>query len=562
MMRMLRALALMLLLLQGGPAAAAEAIDPKALTSVARQVADELMRGIRNVMERHAPPLRLAIRPFRPDEIDLPEFVASSINDAVEAAIVEAGSGSVTLMTRENLHQVWAEASEFGNADFAGLVRKAGADVLVTGRLDPAGNGVQLSYKAIDVRPERTGQTLGMTVEPHLLAVTVEAIGVRPLDQALRNGARELAHRLAAAGALSGGERRFQQTGESSPFGDYALKRFWDELQTQLPEAQRHAAGQQSVTGEAAPAPAPSTLRLAAAAMELDSWVEVDFSVETADGSTIASRTVRILKTSVPTSFLPLEQSAHHGPLRAVGEAVPSDRFDKDAALRAARALARGRVIAQATGGSLAGAPHLATDLAEGAWALQAIAGGVTYDEAWSVSYPDGGKRVRAVLTARAEPLGNGRPEVPTVQARLSAPVIASMQPFSLVLRADRPAAVAVFGWTADDLVLRLYPYGHQRALQLEAGREMTLPGPGESPFMAAPRPGLAADFEALIVIASRTPLDYESLAREAGATVEESIKRAVPIQDFFASLARQGPHDISMQLLPYQVGTGNHFTP
>lgn len=555
-MRMLRALAILLLLLPGGAAAAAEAIDQKALTAVARQVADEVMRGIRNVADRRAPPLRLAIRPFRPDEIDLPEYVASSMNDAVEAAIVEAGSGTVTLITRENLREVWAEASEFRNAELNDLVRNAGADVLMTGRLDPAGNGVQLSYKAIDVRPGRTGQTLGMTAEPHVLAVNIEAIGARPMDQALVNGARELAHRLAGAGALSGGETRFQPIGESSQFGTYALTHFLDALQPQLREALRRTAGQQSVTGEAAPPPPPSIIRLVATAMELDSWVEVDFSVETPDGSTIASRTVRILKSSIPARFLPLDQGPR-GALRAVGEAVPNARFDKDAALRAARALARARIIAQATGGSLAGAPRLATDLVEGAWALQAITGGVTYDEVWEVSYPERGKRVRAALTARVEPLGNGRPDVPAVQAKLSASVIPSMKPFSLVLRADRPAALAVFGWTADDRVLRLYPFGPQRALQLEAGREMTLPGAGEEPFMAAPRPGVAADFEAIIVIASRDPLDYESLAREAGTTVEESLARAVPIQDFFASLARQGPHAISMRLLPYQVGTG-----
>ena len=57
-------------------------------------------------------------------------------------------------------------------------------------------------------------------------------------------------------------------------------------------------------------------------------------------------------------------------------------------------------------------------------------------------------------------------------------------------------------------------------------------------------------------MIASHEPLDYENLAREAGATVEESVSRAVPIQTFFASLAHQPPCNISMRVLPYQIGT------
>jgi hypothetical protein len=233
------------------------------------------------------------------------------------------------------------------------------------------------------------------------------------------------------------------------------------------------------------------------------------------------------------------------------GEALVGKQLDHEGALRAARALARARAIAEETCASVAGAPAVVRDTADAGWAMQAIAGGVTYDESWLEKTDQDGKRVRTELKARVRALGGG--SAPVLKVALSPPVVQSATPFSITLTTETAAYAAVFDWQSDDRVLRLYPFGDQHALPVAAGRALALPRRGEPEFTTEPRPGLTTDFEALIVVASARPLDYDGLAQEVAPTVEESMQRARPVGELFAALAKlQTP--LTLAVVPYQI--------
>jgi hypothetical protein len=233
------------------------------------------------------------------------------------------------------------------------------------------------------------------------------------------------------------------------------------------------------------------------------------------------------------------------------GVALVGKQLDKEGALRAARALARARAIAEETCTSVAGVPTVVHDTADAGWAMQAITGGVTYDESWTEKTAQDGKQVRADLKTMVHPLGGA--EAPVLKVTLSPPIVPSATPFGITLNTTKDAYVAVFDWQSDDHVLRLYPFGVDHALAMRAGQPLALPRRGEPPFMTEPRPGLSTDFEALVVVASPQPLDYDGLAQEVAPTVEESMQRAKPVGELFAALAKlQSP--LALAVVPYQI--------
>jgi hypothetical protein len=326
---------------------------------------------------------------------------------------------------------------------------------------------------------------------------------------------------------------------------------FLDDVQRELPNAIRRHAAQQAVTGAAAPSGPPPQISFGLTVFDLDKWVDVKFSDDSPDGSSNSSVMTRISMDSIPDNLRPIKPQCGSFVHTVSGEALVGKLLDHAGALRAARSLARARAIAEETCTTLAGAPSVVRDTAEAAWALQSIAGGVTYDESWAETELDGGKRVRAVLKARVRPLGGQGG--PVVRAALTTPVVETAVPFGITLTTDTQAYVAIFGWQSDDRVLRLYPFGGQHALPVAAGRELALPRRGDAEFTTEPRPGLTTDFEALIVVASPKPLEYDGLAQEVGATVEESMQRARPVGELFAALAKlQTP--LTLTVVPYQI--------
>lgn len=530
-------------------AAAPPSFDPQALQSVADAIAADLMRGIKAAVGGEH--LKLAVRPFRPDAV-VPEDAAGQLNNAVEIALKRAAGDKITILDRADLQAVWNEADEFQpQATLDQHIKDAGANILVLGELRPVPGGFDLTYKADDLRPGSTGEVLGVMREPHFLPSTFVASTGRPLDEAVRTAAIEMARRIVEGTPVEGGHPRLQDTGETTPFGDYVMQLFMTNVEQQLPNALRRQAGQQAETGAAPAAPAkPARITFGLTVYDLDRWVDVKFADESPDGSENTSVMTRISMDSIPANLLPIKPRCGSFVHTVSGEALVGKLLDREGALRAARALARARAVAEETCASVAGAPSVVRDTADAAWAMQAIAGGVTYDEHWSESTLDDGQRVRTVLQARVRTLGGG---APAIKATLSPPVVETAAPFGITLSTDQQAYVAVFGWQSDDRVLRLYPFGGQHALPVADGRPLQLPRRGDAPFATEPRPGLTTDFEALIVVASAKPLDYDGIAQEVAPTAEESMQRARPVGELFAALAKiETP--LSLTVVPYQI--------
>ena len=68
------------------------------------------------------------------------------------------------------------------------------------------------------------------------------------------------------------------------------------------------------------------------------------------------------------------------------------------------------------------------------------------------------------------------------------------------------------------------------------------------------PTPGNREDHEAFVVVASTGRVDFAGLAPEVGATLSDTMKRAVDGAGFLAALAEQDPARMALVWLPYQV--------
>ena len=246
----------------------------------------------------------------------------------------------------------------------------------------------------------------------------------------------------------------------------------------------------------------------------------------------------------------------------AVAEAVVSARLDRAAARRAARNLARARVVAQALGL----APPRVTEVRTEADAVAAFEGfldaGLPVDERFLQVVPEGAaddeeERIAVRLVARVEPVGVA-PARPVLRVRLVRPVFRAMEPISMEIRSEEAVHLGVFAWGADDRVVRLYPRGASR-LSARAGEPLVLPRPGEGRILSVPmpEPDNREDHEALVVVAvsaSAPPLDFTALAPEVGVSLDETLKRAVDGSRFFAALAARNPARMTLRWLPYQV--------
>ena len=106
------------------------------------------------------------------------------------------------------------------------------------------------------------------------------------------------------------------------------------------------------------------------------------------------------------------------------------------------------------------------------------------------------------------------------------------------------------------ELIRRMAERARREANEARSGETLVLPRPGEGKILSAPMPGSGnrEDHEAFVVVAASRPLDFAALAPEAGASLSDTLKRAVDGSRFFAALASQDPARMALVWLPYQV--------
>jgi len=492
---------------------------------------------------------RIAIQPLRPEDADLPPEDIARFDDQLERALRRLDPRTV-IVPRRDLASVWREIEAFTPARFSDVIARAGVDTLVVGQVHLAQGGVELAYKAYDIRLKDAISAIAFTGQ-HLLPWDTAKSGVLPLEGALLRAANGLAQRL---GELRiPGDAAFHDAGERAPFTDYLLPRLMDQLRERLAALARRGDGPQPVTGQASQGQptAPHHLGLAATAWDHGDFAEARFAV-TSEGRELAGHSVKIDKRSVPAHFLPLTQGGGvvlSGVFEARGFASAGTMLSAEAAERGALALARARIIASATGGAW---PRIdvVREPTDAARLLDALTRGVTYDE--QVVDRGRGDNVQVRLRARVKRVGEVG--TPAIDAELRPNIVRNHAPIALTLTARRDSYAAVFAWSADGTVIRVWPRGRTPSLRLAGGRSLALPAPGEPPVTSEPLPGSAADEEALIVIASSAPLDFSRLAPDAGTSAGQTTARAVPTAEFLNALARLDVGTIRVVVLPYQV--------
>ena len=530
--------------------------EPPAPESTASPAA-QLAAGLIDTMPSGA---RLALRPLDPRETSLPREVGARLYESVLNAVVGAAAGrGITVLARERLHEVYGSLEEFYQGDIESMLHKARADVEIICKASPVAAGVNLSCGAVDLV-----ETVNVA---HAMAVFPLDRPAMPYVIAVAGIARRLADGAPAVGAVERVMLMDTAIGARGDLGAYLGERLEGEVVRRMAERARREGNEARVAAVLGTAPDASgeapRYRLGGSLWRLDeSRVRVEMRLKHR-GRTLLLAGADIALASLPPDLAGGAGSRPGGQVdagrmyEAVAEAEVSERLDRKSALRAARNLARARVVAQA----LALPPPGVTEVTSEEDAVAAFTGfldaGLPVDERFrEVRAEDdagGTARVAVRLAARVVPVGGLIR--PAVRARLEHAVYRAMEPMRIEIRSEEAAHLGVFAWGADDRVVRLYPRGAAR-LAIGPGELLDLPRRGEGRILSAPLPlpGNREDHEAFVVVASPQPIDFGALARAAGASLAETMNVAVEGAAFFAALAEQDPARMALIWLPYQV--------
>lgn len=512
------------------------------------------------LLDTIAPGARIALRPLDPRETGLPRAVGARLYESVLNAVVRGAAGrGITVLARERLHEVYGTLEEFYQGDVESMLRAARADIEIICKASPVAEGVTLSCGAVDleetstVAHARARFPLPRTVAPYGLAVA------------------EIARRLADGAPAVGPVERVMlmdvSIGARGDLGAYLGQRLEGEVVRRLVERARREGNEARVAAVLGTAPDASgevpRYRLAGDLWRLDEErARVEMRLRQR-GRTLVAAGADIALASLPSHLVAGAASRSGGGAaggrmyEAVAEAVVSDRLDRKAALRAARNLARARVVAQALGLPPPGVAKVTSEEDAVAAFVGFLDAGLPVEERFREVRPegdaDGEERIAVRLAARVVPVGSVLR--PAVRARLEHAVYRAMEPMRIEVRSDERAHLGVFAWGADDRVVRLYPRGAYRVV-IGAGETLDLPRRGEGRIVSGPLPvpGNREDHEAFVVVASPNPIDFFALARVVGGSVSDTMSAAVAGSDFLAALADHDPARMAVIWLPYQV--------
>ena len=543
---------------------AAGATDPAAdfesTVSAASTLAESLLATI-------PPGSRVAIRPLYERETRLPPAVEKRLYELVLNAVTRsAPQWQVTVLPRKRLRRIYDTLDQFHQGDTADLLRGAQADVEIFCEPFPFAAGITLSCSAVDLSAVRK-ETITVA---HAEARFAVARPIRPLGFAVTDIAGRLVDGAPEAGAIDRVRLTDASVGHASTeLGAHVAGLVEEEVLRLMAERARHEENAARAAAALATAPAESAVppryRLTGTLRPLDDERLRLYVRLARDGKTLVAAGADIAVASLPPRLVagragtggttPVAERMYE----AVAVAVVSGRLDRDSAMRAARNLARARVVSQA----LDLPPPPITEVTSEADAVVALGGwlgeGLPVDERFREVRPEGGsgdeERVAVRLAARVAPLGSLiRPEV---SARLDRAVYQAMSPIGMEIRSEEKAHLGVFAWGADNRVIRLYPR-EGSMLAIGTGETVFLPrtGRGEGRILSAPlpTPGNREDHEAFIVVAASNPLDFTALAAAVGETLPGTMKRAVDGSGFLAALAGQDPARMTVIWLPYSV--------
>ena len=495
---------------------------------------------------------RIAVIPFGPPRTGIPAKTAEQLYDRIAEDMSRASGGRHRFMAKDRRNEIWKSwQGERERSDYTAFWEKRRVDVTVD--CDDRGledRGIALSCVAVSVGEK---SRLGGDVRAHaVLAVDRRFFGY---SYTLTDLGLALAQEVNAPKTI---ERVFiadRETRQRSWLTEHMGDVLGRVVRKRFEARRRDLLGQENmaaVTGQKGDgtATADGGYELRGTVTWMDETT-LELSVELLDGRTVVATGTRTMQRDWLPEHVKQRRAAAKR-YRASAHAFVSSGLDERSAIRAARNLARARVVAAALG---APAPKLADIRSEkdGVRALsRTLDLGIPVDERFQEPWQDANGGLKVELDARVVAVGSiARP---AFEARLQKDTLRAGEEIRIEVQAREPVHAAVFAWGADNRIVRLYP--NRKALQLsvpEDGR-VVLPRAGEGAITSAPMPGNADDHEAIIVIASSERLAFDKLARPAGGTVNETMKAAVSGKVFFEALARLDLTRAALVVLPYRV--------
>ena len=500
---------------------------------------------------------RIALIPFWWPVTNLPEHEAESLYDDLYQAMSHASKKRNELVKRDSVYdEIWeATKWEVAESNYQNYVNRLSADVVVHCKDGGMSRGmIKLSCTAVgvDVKSELAGD---MPSSQALIPVRQQLF---PYVYALTRVSNTLA---AGARDRGSGPQRIPVTfivdgdiGQRSPLTEDIGKRIVDGIaerfKTFRHEQQSHDSFKEAIgrqTEDAAETERGYELR--------GEFVWMDEKRELAslrvelreDGRPVARDRIDLKRDWLPHTVVRARR------YDAEARAMPSDSLHEETAAEAAINLARARVVARALGVE-APAFDVVTLEAEGIAALKTLAYGIPVDEEVEpLEYATGERHVW--LRARVVKVGSHMR--PDVKAALTKDKLKAREEFGITLSAAATVHVGVFAWGADGGVVRLYPYEKVRQLIVPAGGRVNLPrriSGGYGGFWSAPLPGHAENHEAIIVVASVEPLDFNRIRANIGSSATETMSVAIPAGNFFDALGKLDLSQATLLVLPYRV--------
>ena len=524
-------------ILTAGPAVAEDGDAPCGAVCLAKGLIENIPAGE-----------RIALIPFGPPATAIPGAAADRLYDRIARALFEASNRRHVLVSRDRRDDIWRDwQTEREKSDYTAFwkSRKVGVTVGCT-KVRLRGEELELSCVASPVgedsrlRGDQWAPLAVFPVEaPFGYAYALTGLG---LALAKRAPAPGRIAKLFVADAVTG-----QQSKLTLDMGSRIRRIVEERFETR----RRNLEGQANLgLGGEAPVEPPVGYDLRG---EI-AWTNEDTARLTAalrdGGVAAAAAEIEIERGWLPRGLLgPGAGTRRYG---ASARAVPSDGFGAESAKRAAKNLARARVVAKALGLT---APDIedARSEADGVRALRlTLERGVPADERFSGPWRGaGGWRVG--LDARVvKPGADTRPDF---GASLSKDALRAGEEIRIRLSAREAVHAALFAWGADGTVIRLYPHFKEPELTVPAGGRVSLPRDRACSIASAPLPGDRSNHEAIVVIAANERLPFESLAPPF-CHDWRTARPPTPVSGatFLAALAKLDLRRAALAVLPYRV--------
>jgi hypothetical protein len=121
---------------------------------------------------------KIVLKALSPEKSGLPEDFLRKLTSDFEAALLSASDFEINLTNRLTTEELWAEAVEFGDADFQELYEASRADVVLMLSPRATAGGVDVSVTAYRLLGDNAGQVIASSGSVVLAINMEESIGV------------------------------------------------------------------------------------------------------------------------------------------------------------------------------------------------------------------------------------------------------------------------------------------------------------------------------------------------------------------------------------------------